>query len=110
MRLLRRRHEDATSGRGATEPSADCPAVVEWSDRSLVTIHGELRRVEQCPVDGVPALEADLHDGSAEVTLIWLGRRSITGVARGRTLTAFGRMGRRHGVRVVYNPRYELDA
>ena len=42
--------------------------------------------------------------------LIWLGRRKIEGIAAGRQLKAYGRIGTRNGCRVIYNPRYELEA
>jgi hypothetical protein len=61
-------------------------------------------------VDGVTALEAELYDGSEPLTLIWLGRDAIEGIEQGRTLTVHGRVGRRGKERVLYNPRYELDA
>jgi hypothetical protein len=44
------------------------------------------------------------------VTLIWLGRRKIEGVVAGRQLKAYGRIGMRSGNRIIYNPRYELEA
>ena len=44
------------------------------------------------------------------VTLVWLGRRKIEGIAAGRQLKAFGRIGMRGTTRIIYNPRYELDA
>jgi len=31
-------------------------------------------------------------------------------VAAGRQLKAYGRIGMRNGTRVIYNPRYELEA
>jgi hypothetical protein len=42
--------------------------------------------------------------------LIWLGREVIEGIEAGRALTVHGRVGRRGNERVLYNPRYELDA
>ena len=53
---------------------------------------------------------ATLHDGSDTVTLVWLGRRRIEGIGVGRRLTVHGRVGRRGSERVLYNPRYELQA
>ena len=44
------------------------------------------------------------------LTLIWLGREVIEGIETGRALTVHGRVGRRGEERVLYNPRYELDA
>lgn len=89
---------------------AGCKLIATQADRAVVTIHGVLRSVTLRPVDGVTALEAELYDGSDCVTLIWLGRRKIEGVAAGRQLKAYGRIGTRNGDRVIYNPRYELEA
>ena len=89
---------------------AGCKLIASQADRSVVTIHGVLGSVTLRPVDGVTALEAELYDGSDCVTLIWLGRRKIEGVAAGRQLKAYGRIGMRNGTRVIYNPRYELEA
>ncbi|MET0767223.1 MAG: OB-fold nucleic acid binding domain-containing protein [Aeromicrobium sp.] len=89
---------------------AGCGLIASQADRAVVTIHGVLRSVTIRPVDGVSALEAELYDGSDCVTLIWLGRRKIEGVAAGRQLKAYGRIGMRAGTRIIYNPRYELDA
>ena len=71
---------------------------------------GSLRTVTLRPRGGVPALEAELFDGSGAITLIWLGRRQITGIGPGRQLEVEGRIGVQDGVRVMYNPRYELRA
>ncbi len=89
---------------------AGCELISSQADRCMATIHGALRSVTLRPVDGVTALEAELYDGSDSVTLIWLGRRKIEGVTAGRQLTARGRIGMRGTTRVIYNPRYELDA
>jgi hypothetical protein len=89
---------------------AGCKLIASQADRAVVTIHGVLRSVTLRPVDGVTALEAELYDGSDCVTLVWLGRRKIEGIAAGRQLKAYGRIGMRAGNRVIYNPRYELDA
>lgn len=80
----------------------------EAPDREPVTVRGELRSVTLRPRGGVPALEAELFDGSDVLTLIFLGRRQIVGVAPGRSLRATGRIGRHDGDRLMYNPRYEL--
>lgn len=89
---------------------AGCAPICDQPMRDLVAIHGVLRSVTLRPVNGVSALEAELYDGSASVTLVWLGRRRIEGIKPGRQLTAHGRLGIRNGERVLYNPRYELNA
>ncbi len=77
-------------------------------DRVMVTLRGTLRMVTLRPRGGVPALEAELYDGSGVVTVVWLGRRRIAGIDPGRAISARGRIGVHDGVRTMYNPRYEL--
>jgi hypothetical protein len=56
----------------------------------------------------VPALEAELWDGSGLITLVWLGRRRIAGIEPGRSVKVTGRVGAQDKLRVMFNPRYEL--
>jgi RecJ-like exonuclease len=74
-----------------------------------VTVRGKLRSVELCPRDANATLEAELYDGTEDVTLVWLGRRSIPGIEPGRTIKVTGRMAVRDGRKVLYNPYYELQ-
>ena len=80
-------------------------------DRKMATVAGTVRSVTLRPVGGVPALEADLYDGSGAVTLVFLGRRNVAGIHPGRTMSARGRLSRadRHRA-VIYNPAYTLVA
>ena len=82
--------------------------IADAADRSLVTVKGTIRSLTVRPRGGVPALEAELYDGSGVITLVWLGRRRIAGIDPGRSMRVRGRIGRHDGVRIVYNPRYEL--
>jgi len=84
--------------------------LVDCGDREPVTVFGTIRAITIRPRAGVPALEAELYDGSGTVTLVWLGRRTIAGLAAGRQLRATGRISATEGRRVIYNPRYELIA
>lgn len=83
-------------------------AVTDCRDRERVRLRGTLRNVTLCPRAGTPTLEAELYDGSGTVTLVWLGRRRILGIAPGRELIVSGRIAIRDNRRVMYNPRYEL--
>ena len=87
---------------------AGCCAIGDAADREYSTVRGTLRTVTLRPRGGVPALEAELYDGSGVLTLIWLGRRRIAGIEPGRSIEVRGRIGRQHNLRVMYNPRYEL--
>jgi hypothetical protein len=83
-------------------------AIADAPDRERVLVRGTLRTVTLRPRGGVPALEAELYDGSGVITLVWLGRRRIAGITPGRALRVAGRIGDHEGVRIMYNPRYEL--
>ena len=83
-------------------------SIADAPDRELIELRGQLRTVTLRPRGGVPALEADLYDGTAVLTIVWLGRRRIAGIGPGREIRVTGRIGRHDGNRVLYNPRYEL--
>jgi hypothetical protein len=87
---------------------AGCCPIGEAPDRSRVEVQGSLRTVTLRPRGGVPALEAELYDGSGVLTLIFLGRRRIAGIEPGRQIKVVGRIGEQDGAHVMFNPRYEL--
>jgi hypothetical protein len=92
--------------------SAECGSMPACDVRrgQLVCVTGRLRTVVYTPRTNLPTLEAELYDGSDLVTLVWLGRRHITGIEPGRALTARGRIALREDRKVIYNPHYELEA
>ncbi len=77
-------------------------------DRRRVVVQGTLKTVTLRPRGGVPALEAELYDGSGSISVVWLGRRRISGISPGRAIRVEGRIGLQDGVRVMFNPRYDL--
>ena len=87
---------------------AGCCPIAEADDRSRVELQGSIRTVTLRPRGGVPALEAELYDGSALITIVWLGRRRIAGIEPGRQIKVVGRIGVQDRMRVMFNPRYEL--
>ena len=82
--------------------------IADAPDRERVHLQGTLRTVTLRPRGGVPALEAELFDGSGVILLVWLGRRRITGISPGRSIAVEGRIGVHDKHRVMFNPRYEL--
>jgi len=96
-RELRRTYADGEGTRIADAP-----------DRERVRLRGTLRTVTLRPRGGVPALEAELTDGSGVLLVVWLGRRRIAGIDPGRAIQIEGRIGASEGGRIMYNPRYEL--
>lgn len=87
---------------------AGAMAIEDAPSREMVTLQGTLRTVTLRPRGGVPALEAELYDGTGTVTVLWLGRRQIAGIAPGRAIMVTGRVSEQGGVRIMYNPRYDL--
>lgn len=87
---------------------AGCTRISDCGDRQIVTVTGTLRTVTLRPRAGVPALEAELFDGSAALDVVWLGRRAIAGIEPGRKLIASGRVAMNRGRPVLFNPKYEL--
>jgi hypothetical protein len=82
--------------------------ISQLPSRRTATMCGTLRSVTLRPRAGVPALEAELYDGSGAVALVWLGRRQIAGIEPGRRIRVTGLVTDQHEQRVVFNPRYEL--
>jgi hypothetical protein len=82
--------------------------VTEISTRQRATVCGTLRSVTLRPRAGVPALEAELYDGSGTLAVVWLGRRQIAGIVPGRRLRVQGMVTQDRGMRVIFNPRYEI--
>ena len=76
--------------------------------RHCATVCGTLRSVTLRPRAGVPALEAEMFDGTGSLSVVWLGRRQIAGVEPGRRVRVHGMVTDNHGNRVIFNPRYEL--
>jgi hypothetical protein len=89
---------------------AGCQPCSDVEDRCEVTLAGTLKTVTLHPRGGIPALEAELYDGSGTVLLVWLGRRRILGIEPGRAVLVTGRISTHDGSRVIFNPRYELRA
>jgi hypothetical protein len=97
----------------AEQLQGDCVAagavlVTDLRDRQRVTVSGTLRAVTLRPRAGVPALEAELYDGSGTISLVWLGRRRIPGIEPGRVLCANGLVSFTEGGPLMFNPGYEL--
>lgn len=92
---------DDVEQRGA-KPVATC------AQGQPVTVTGRLRSVVYTPRDTVPTVDAELYDGSGSVHLVWLGRSRIAGIEPGRALVARGRVAEQDGLKVIFNPWYEL--
>ncbi len=80
--------------------------------RERRTLSGVLRAVTYSPSGSRPELVAELYDGSGSISLVWIGRRDIPGIAPGRRIVVTGRVSAAdvgNGL-VMYNPAYTLLA
>lgn len=73
-----------------------------------VHVCGTIRSVTLRPRANAPTLEAEIYDGTGHLTLVWLGRRRLSGVEAGRMIQAVGRVTCPNGDPVIYNPAYDL--
>lgn len=81
---------------------------VNTRPRSRAQVSGVLRAVTYRPQGKVPALVAELYDGSGSIDLVWLGRRDVAGIQPGRRVVASGMVSPGPRRNTIYNPRYEL--
>ena len=94
------------------EWSATVPGTVRIRDaatRSRVKLAGVVRRITVRPLEGSESLEALIDDGSGEVTVVWMGRRSIPGVNLGTRLVVEGVLGEQRSERRLVNPKFEFS-
>jgi len=99
-------HEAAELREGCADVGATL--IANLPAREQVVVAGTLRTVTLRPRAGVPALVAELYDGSGVLSLVWLGRRQIPGIDPGRSIVCSGRVTLDHEQPVIFNPRYEL--
>ena len=85
-------------------PIADAPV------RSRAKLAGVVRRITVRPLEGHESLEAVLFDGTGEVTVVWMGRRSIHGLNLGTRLIVEGMLAEQRSGRRVVNPTFEFAA
>lgn len=90
----------------ATEVGAT--PIGQCSQGQEVTVSGVLRSVTLRPRENVPAVEAELYDGSGHLRVVWLGRRRIPGITPGRAIVVSGRITCNEIDPTIFNPRYEL--
>jgi hypothetical protein len=93
--------------------AATIPGTVRIRDaatRSRVKLAGVVRRITVRPLEGHESLEALLDDGTGEVNVVWMGRRSIPGVNLGTRLVVEGVLAEQRSERRLVNPTFEFSA
>jgi amino acid transporter len=85
-----------------------CIPIAHTRHREVVDVTGTLRTVTLRPRGSSLTMEADLWDGTGNITLVWLGRRDIPGIEPGRRILVHGRLASIKGEPTIFNPQYEL--
>jgi hypothetical protein len=78
--------------------------------RSRSKLAGVVRRITIHPLEGHEALEALLYDGTGEISVVWMGRRTIAGLGLGTKLVVDGMVGEQQGERRLVNPTFEFSS
>ena len=116
VRRFFRRMSESDEQRLAEEIQAwasEVPGAVAISDapmRSRVRLAGIVKRITVHPEQGFEALEARLFDGTGEMSVVWMGRRSIPGLTLGTRLVVEGVVGEQRLGRRMVNPLFEFAA
>jgi hypothetical protein len=92
----------------STIPS--CMRIADAPLRKHVTIAGVIRRITVLPMEDNEALEVLVTDGTGDVLVQFMGRRSIAGLGLGTRVVVEGVLGEDRGVVKMRNPRLELSA
>ncbi|GHG41215.1 hypothetical protein GCM10012320_03330 [Sinomonas cellulolyticus] len=85
-------------------------------ERGRVSGEGIVRSLTYVPSYEAPRLTAVVEDEASlpgrgpALSLVWLGRRRLSGVNAGTRLRFSGMLAHFHGVPTIYNPRYEILA
>lgn len=108
-RLLTEDLDTAENDRiAAAAAAAGGPRLADCVRGQEVELTGVLRTVETAARSVNAGVRAEFFDGSDILQLRWLGHHRIPGLEAGVRLTVRGRIGEADGVKVMYNPHYDL--
>jgi hypothetical protein len=109
---------DAFKSKGARELDAErlvdrferlqLTHLADVAARNRVTVCGEVKRMTIKPRSGIPSTEIVINDGTGEATVIFSGRRHVTGIEHGRCLVVDGVPFAERSSLVFLNPAYTL--
>jgi hypothetical protein len=105
--------EQPTPALHEAEPSAllvvpGCIPIADASWRSRVKVAGRVRSIRVAALHDAPTVELLLVDGSASISVLFLGRRSIAGITVGTRMAVEGMVGIHKARLAILNPSYQL--
>ncbi|MFB3739159.1 MAG: OB-fold nucleic acid binding domain-containing protein [Candidatus Velamenicoccus archaeovorus] len=87
------------------------PGTARISDtavRDRAKVAGVVKRITVRPMEGSESLEALVSDGTGEVRVVWMGRRTIPGLKLGTRIVVEGMVAEKHGERRMVNPTFDF--
>ena len=119
--LVTRRRETSHADEGLETPEPDPsgadPAVealpgatpiIDATWRKRVILAGRVRSVRVAPLHDAPTLELILVDGTGSISVVFLGRREISGIGVGSRMIVEGTVGVHRSHLAILNPSYQL--
>lgn len=88
--------------------TAGTSPIAQTQDRERATVQGRVRMLTLPTAASVTALIVEIADGTGSMRLVFVGRKAIPGIDCGVVLRAQGRVSVKEGLRVIYNPSYEI--
>jgi RecG-like helicase len=83
--------------------------IAEVESRRRARLAGVVKRITVRPAEGSESLEALLTDGTGEMTVVWMGRRTIPGLTLGTRLVVEGLVADQRQGRRIVNPSFEFS-
>jgi amino acid transporter len=90
-------------------PPAGCTSIADVRYRQRARVGGRVRSLRVVPQHDAPLLELVLDDGTAAISVVFLGRRGLAGVDVGRRMVAEGTVGVHRNRLALLNPTYSLQ-
>jgi Amino acid permease len=89
-------------------PAPGCLRIADVRYRDRVRVSGRVRSLRVVPQHAAPVLELVLDDGTAALSVVFLGRRRLAGVDVGTRMVVEGTVGLHRHRLAMLNPAYEL--
>ena len=109
LRRMLSSHQELVAGEREQEAvGAGATPIRDLQPHTMGTVQGTVSMLTLNPRSGSAWLEAELHDGTGSLKLIWIGRRVIPGIIPGVKMRVEGRITLHEGNPAIFNPAYEL--
>ncbi len=82
--------------------------IAEVPSRTRVKVAGVVKRITVRPLEGFESLEARVSDGTGEISVVWMGRRSIPGLTLGTRIVVEGVVAEGRAGPKMVNPTFEF--